>query len=64
MPLHPAATSTQPRGEALTLFGFEDKRSQQLFNLLLGVNSVGAKTALAALNTCGYAGLVNAIQNW
>ena len=54
--------STQPRGEALTLFGFEDKRSQQLFNLLLGVNSVGAKTALAALNTCGYAGLVNAIQ--
>lgn len=54
--------SSQPRAEALTLFGFEDKRSLQLFNLLLGVNSVGAKTALAALNTCGYAGLVNAIQ--
>lgn len=54
--------STQPRAEALTLFGFEDKQSLRLFNLLLGVSGVGAKTALAALNTCGYAGLVNAVQ--
>ena len=52
----------QPRAEALTLSGFEDKKSQQLFNLLLSVNGVGARTALAALNTCGYAELVNAIQ--
>lgn len=52
----------QPRAEALTLYGFEDKKSQQLFNLLLSVNGVGARTALAALNTCGYADLINAIQ--
>ena len=52
----------QPRAEALTLYGFEDKKSQQLFNLLLSVSGVGARTALAALNTCGYAELVNAIQ--
>ena len=52
----------QPRAEALTLYGFEDKKTQQLFNLLLSVNGIGARTALAALNTCGYADLVHAIQ--
>lgn len=52
----------QPRAEALTLYGFEDKKSQQLFNLLLSVNGIGARTALAALNTCGYAELVRAVQ--
>ncbi len=52
----------QRGADALTLYGFEEQKSQQLFNLLLGVNGVGARTALAALNTCGYAGLINAIQ--
>lgn len=52
----------QRGADALTLYGFEEPKSQQLFNLLLSVNGVGARTALAALNTCGYAGLINAIQ--
>ena len=54
--------NTQPRAEALALFGFANKRDLQLFNLLLGVSSIGAKTALAALNSVGYADLVSAVQ--
>ncbi len=54
--------STQLKAEGITLFGFADKKQLQLFELLLGVGSVGAKTALAALNCCGYGELVAAIQ--
>ena len=55
--------NTQPRAEALALFGFPAKRELALFELLLGVSSVGAKTALAALNSLGYGGIVSAVQS-
>lgn len=55
--------STQLKAEGVSLYGFEDKKQLALFNLLLGVGSVGAKTALAALNCCGYGGLVAAIRS-
>ncbi len=54
--------STQTQGEALALFGFPDKKELALFKLLIGVSSIGAKTALAALNSLGYGGIVGAVQ--
>lgn len=39
------------REDALTLFGFETDQERQFFNLLLGVNGVGPRTALAILST-------------
>lgn len=54
--------NSQPNAQGLALFGFAEKRELQLFNLLTGVSSIGAKTALAALNSIGYAELVGAVQ--
>ena len=39
------------REDALTLFGFETQDARQAFNLLLGVNGVGPRLALAILST-------------
>jgi holliday junction DNA helicase RuvA len=39
------------REESLTLFGFETLQEKEFFNLLLGVQGVGPRTALAALST-------------
>lgn len=38
------------REDALTLYGFETESEQQYFNLLLGVNGIGPRTALAILS--------------
>jgi holliday junction DNA helicase RuvA len=38
------------REESLTLFGFETKENCDYFNLLLGVDSVGPRTALSILS--------------
>lgn len=54
--------STQTQGEALALFGFPTQKELALFKLLIGVSSIGAKTALAALNSLGYGGIVGAVQ--
>lgn len=48
--------------QSVALFGFAEKRELQLFNLLNSVSGIGAKTALAMLNTIGYAELAGAIQ--
>lgn len=48
--------------QSVALFGFAQKREMQLFNLLNGVSGIGAKTALAVLNTLSYAEVVGAIQ--
>jgi Holliday junction DNA helicase RuvA len=39
------------REDALTLYGFETEQDQTYFNLLLGVNGVGPRIALAILST-------------
>jgi Holliday junction DNA helicase RuvA len=39
------------REDSLTLYGFETEQEQQFFNLLLGVNGIGPRTALAILST-------------
>jgi len=39
------------REDALTLYGFETEQDQVFFNMLLGVNGVGPRIALAILST-------------
>lgn len=39
------------REDALSLYGFESEESQDFFSLLLGVNGVGPRLALAVLST-------------
>ena len=45
------------------LAGFKDKDEQSAFNLLLNVNGVGPKSALAILSNCTYPELLVAISN-
>lgn len=49
------------REDSLTLFGFESEDDLQLFEVLLGVNGVGPKVALAILGTLSPELLKNAI---
>lgn len=44
-------THLQVREDDLSLFGFEQEEDLQLFEVLLGVNGVGPKVALAILGT-------------
>lgn len=50
------------REDALTLFGFSDMDSLDLFKLLLSVSGVGPRLALALLSTLSGAGLARAIS--
>ncbi len=52
----------QVKEDGIALFGFADKKEQALFNMLLGVTGIGAKTALAALNACSSGEIIGAIQ--
>ncbi|WOP17982.1 Holliday junction branch migration protein RuvA [Raineyella sp. LH-20] len=55
-------TSLQVRQEVFTLFGFVDPVEREAFEMLLGVNSVGPKLALAILSLLEPAALVAAIR--
>lgn len=44
-------TSMQVREDAMTLYGFPDRATLELFELLLGLSGVGPKLGLAALAT-------------
>ncbi|MDD2568484.1 MAG: Holliday junction branch migration protein RuvA [Clostridia bacterium] len=55
-------TYMQLREDSCTLFGFEDTEQLYVFNLLLGVNGVGAKVALAVLNTLTPTDVIFAVQ--
>lgn len=41
------------REDAMTLYGFADRRSKQVFEMLLGSSGIGPKLALAALSALG-----------
>ena len=51
------------REDALLLFGFADATELRLFDLLIGVNGVGPRLALAALSGLAPASLVRAIRD-
>jgi len=57
-----AIVSTQVREDAITLFGFESAAEKQAFQVLLGVNKVGSKLALATLEAFELPGLVRAVE--
>lgn len=53
---------TQVREDAITLYGFESPAEKKAFRVLLGVNKVGAKIALAALEAFELPELVRAVE--
>lgn len=54
--------STQVREDAITLYGFATREERRTFTLLLTVNGVGPKLALAALDTFTPGQLARAVQ--
>lgn len=56
------AIETYVREDQIKLFGFADAPERDWFTLLLGVQGVGTKVALAILSTLGPAELSNAIS--
>lgn len=56
-------TWLQVREDALQLFGFAKKEELEIFKLLLTVNGIGAKTALAILSSMNIPAFCNAIVN-
>lgn len=49
------------REDALTLYGFESQADRDLFNLLLGVDGVGPKSALSVLSTLTFDSVQRAV---
>ena len=54
---------TQVREDAITLFGFAAKEERNLFDLLVGVNMVGGKLALAILGAMPVDTFCNAVDS-
>ncbi len=55
-------TALIPREESINLFGFFDKNEREIFKLLLSVNGIGPKSAIAILSAINYQDLVEIIQ--
>lgn len=51
------------REDSLTLYGFKDKESRDIYELLLGVNGIGPRLALAILSTLESDVIQRAIYN-
>ena len=56
-------TYLQVREDALQLFGFATRNEIEIFKLLITVNGIGAKTALAILSSMNISVFCNAIVN-
>jgi Holliday junction DNA helicase RuvA len=57
-----AAVSTQVREDAITLYAFAGRSDLQAFEAMIAVNGIGAKLALAALDTLGLDALRIAVE--
>jgi Holliday junction DNA helicase RuvA len=57
-----AIVSTQVREDAITLFAFASREEREAFHVLLGVSGIGAKLALAALDSLGAGPLRVAVE--
>lgn len=55
--------TTIVREDAITLYGFDTRAEQALFEALLKVSGVGAALAMAILNDVGVSETVNALKN-
>jgi len=53
---------THVREDTLALFGFATRRERDLFVILLGVNGVGPKTAVAMMSGLGAEDLIEAVR--
>jgi Holliday junction DNA helicase RuvA len=53
---------THVREDTLALFGFATRREKDLFVILLGVNGVGPKTAVAMMSGLGAEDLIDAVR--
>ena len=51
------------REDSLTLFGFENEIEKEYFNLLLGTNGVGTRTALAIISTLSIDAINRAVSS-
>jgi Holliday junction DNA helicase RuvA len=60
---HTFLTSLIVREDSMTLFGFENPESLELFDLLLSVSGVGPRSALAVLAELSPAELLTAVVN-
>ena len=49
------------REDALTLYGFESDEEKEMFNLLLGANGVGPRTAMAILSSLSLEQIKNSV---
>jgi len=56
-------TSLFFKDERLVLYGFSDQKEKYIFELLLETQGVGPKMAQSLLDTCGYLGVIEAIQS-
>lgn len=56
-------TSLQVREDSLQLFGFATKQERALFELLITVNGIGARTALAILSSMNVGSFCSALAN-
>lgn len=56
-------TSLVVREESLTLFGFRDLKDLEMFDLLMSVNGVGPKSALAVLGELSVDQIADAVTN-
>lgn len=56
-------THLSVREDALTLYGFDTIIDRSLFTMLLGVDGVGPKAALAVLSTLDYETVQSAVHN-
>lgn len=56
-------TYTYVREDSMLLFGFLKKSDLEIFNKLIDVNGIGAKTAIAIIGTLGADKLVEALEN-
>jgi Holliday junction DNA helicase RuvA len=57
-----ASVSTIVREDAIALYAFASRADRDAFEVLIGVSGIGAKLALAALDTLGLAELRRAIE--
>lgn len=61
--LHTFHISTHVRDDAITLYGFHDATTRDLFDQITSVSGIGPKLGLAMISSLGAEGIVTALNN-